>query len=77
MGFIQEDQIKIQAKIAELTKQFGGNWSPVDGFTALTNVQFITEGLIFNPTVGVPIKAFINQDTGEIKTFSAQLFIKT
>ena len=81
-----EDTQKIQQKLNELNSkesplfhlggQFAGPWVHVAGYFALTGVDLKEGGSTFNPSFGVPVKVFMNNKTGEIKTFSACLFEK-
>jgi len=44
------------------------------GYSALTKFDYNNGAPIFNPASGVPIKAFLNSRTGEIKIFLASIF---
>jgi hypothetical protein len=53
----------------------GQNWVPLNNFNALTTCYYDAQGkLYFNPQVGTPLKAFLNQATGEIRSFDARFF---
>ncbi len=53
----------------------GQIWIALDGTQALTTVVNNGSGNIsFNPASGIIVKAFLNQNTGEIKLFPAKIF---
>lgn len=71
-----EDKVKVDAKLEEL-KADGGDWIVVKGFSAMTKFKFLGKNRgKFNPTRGLPLKSFINQTTGEVSMFLADLFLK-
>lgn len=49
---------------------------PIEGYYALTKFEFPkgSAGAVFTPSVGVPVKAFMNTNTGEIRIFAANFF---
>lgn len=52
-------------------------WAEIPGYFALTKFDYPNEdnsGAVFNPSFGVPVKVFMNTETGEIKTFSGNIF---
>lgn len=49
-------------------------WEEFPGYNALTKFDFNNGSPIFSPASGVPIKAFLNTRTGEIRTFVATIF---
>lgn len=73
---MQEDRSKVQRYITWLNDQTPGqNWVDLTGYNALTTCYYTATGrLIFNPQFGTPIKAFLNQATGEIRSFDARFF---
>jgi hypothetical protein len=72
----QENRQRVLTKIASLNASDGGNWVELQGFNALTTVFYQANGsVVFNPNYGFPIKAFLNQVSGEIKVFDARNFL--
>lgn len=73
-----EDPQKIQRKIEELNASTPGMfWGVVKGNHALTGMVVDPKGTAtFLPTRGIPLKAFFNKSTGEIKIFPARMFEK-
>jgi len=73
-----EDLIKVQEKIKELSKGKPGKWIPFSGFHALTKFEFGEGGKspTFHPDSGVPLKIFVNVETGELRAFPAKVFEK-
>jgi len=73
-----QDQVKIDAKIQELKTLTTHDWIAVEGYHALTSVQInsvsSSTSANFNPGSGIPVKAFIDTITGEIKVFPYKLF---
>jgi hypothetical protein len=70
-----KDPIKIQNKLAQL----GSGWIEADGYHALTKMEYFKEqpeASVFNPASGIPLKTFVNPNTGEIKIFLAAVFEK-
>ena len=49
-------------------------WQEFPGYSAMTKFEYNNGAPIFSPSTGVPIKAFLNTRTGEIRTFMASLF---
>lgn len=49
-------------------------WQEFPGYTALTKFEFNNGAAVFTPSSGIPIKAFLNTKTGEIKTYLASIF---
>lgn len=70
------DPARVQAKIRELALEtpLHPNWVASDGFHALTVLTVEGDKVNFNPNLGIPLKTFINSDTGEIRTFDARAF---
>lgn len=65
------DPVKLAAKLSEL----GPGWIFADGLHALTKVQFENgPDPVFYPSSGIPIKVFMNTDTGEIRMFPIAIF---
>jgi len=81
-----ENEKAIQEKILELNRESWmllGNsvsgliptvWQKIDGYHALTKFEYNDGSPLFNPSTGIPLKAFLNIRTGEIKTFVASIF---
>jgi hypothetical protein len=71
-----EDPVKVNNQVGLLNRLTPGQtWVPLIGFNALTTCYFSTTGqLMFNPNYGFPVKAFLNQVTGEVRMFNAKLF---
>jgi len=72
-----QDPNLIRAKIVELNSGETGDWEEITGNHALTSVDgdFRTNSnIVFKPASGVPLKAFLNRRTGEIKIFPAIMF---
>lgn len=49
-------------------------WQEFTGYNALTKFDFNNGAPIFHPSVGIPLKAFLNIVTGEVKLFVASIF---
>lgn len=73
-----EDPKKVQDKVKELNTMYPpGKWLPVDGFGSWTDVTGRSpKDLTFNPSEGFIVKIFVNDTTGESKSFSWVLFLK-
>lgn len=81
-----ENPEAIKRKILELNRQswiLAGSpviaqvpdiWKPIDGYMAITGFEEKNGTAIFNPTRGYPLKAFLNTQTGEVRTYAASLF---
>lgn len=77
-----EVQSKIDSKIGELNLESANGdaasvqpvWQYYTGYHALTKFDFNSGKPIFTPSSGVPVKAFLNTRTGEIRVFSANIF---
>lgn len=55
----------------------GQNWVALAGWNAITTVSAGQGGqLVYNPQVGRPVKAFLNQTTGEVRMFDSQFFYR-
>lgn len=53
----------------------GQNWVPLSGLNALTTCYYTPTGqLAYNANYGMPLKAFLNQATGEVRSFDARYF---
>ncbi|HEX4775090.1 MAG TPA: hypothetical protein VH234_06255 [Candidatus Saccharimonadales bacterium] len=65
-----EDPKKIDAIIAKLKKETGSSsWKAAEGFHALMAVDAAAYGVNFNAGKGLIVKTFVNDDTGEVRTF--------
>lgn len=52
-----------------------GPWIPIDGFTAIiTSIPGPNRTATYNPSLGYPLKSFVNTSTGEVKSFDARKF---
>ncbi|MBI3549441.1 MAG: hypothetical protein HY078_10410 [Elusimicrobia bacterium] len=58
--------------LADLEHGGTGPWVVLEGYFAITSVEVILGSVNFNPGKGVPMKAFLNTRTGEIRTFAAK-----
>ena len=74
----KEDPVKVQNYINWLSKQTPGHtWVALNGLNALTTSSYNVLGaLTFNGNIGTPIKAFLNQNTGEIRIIDARYIYK-
>ena len=80
----------MQAKVNELNLQeptpvgqrgllptVANNWVAIPGYFALTGYtpnSALASGGLFNPSYGYVVKIFVNNRTGEMKTYPYQLF---
>lgn len=73
---MEVDPQKIQQQVNALNVDTPGQiWIVLDGFSALTTVEFKDDGpATFDPSRGLPLKTFINTVTGEVKIFHANMF---
>ncbi len=62
----QGNPTTIQAWVNWLNTNFGAGWFALDGFKTIIDDK--------NRSVGIPVKTFWNQNTGEIKMFDARKF---
>jgi len=68
----------VQNKVTELnaTGMPGApNWIATDGLRTLTGMNVENEVITFTPNNGIPLKVFVNTESGEIKIFDARKFI--
>lgn len=65
--FPQGNPATIQAWVNWLNTNFGAGWFALDGFKTILDDK--------NRTIGIKVKAFWNQNTGEIKMFDARKFL--
>ena len=50
-------------------------WIPINGFTAIITATPSTNATAaYNPSLGYPLKSFVNTLTGEVKSFDARKF---
>jgi hypothetical protein len=49
-------------------------WQEFPGYHALTKFDYNNKAPIFTPSSGVPVKVFLNSNTGEIRIFLASIF---
>jgi hypothetical protein len=72
-NYMEIDPAKISLKLNELNDKYKpGNWEEVEGLSAFTAITASKNGdLSFYPGKGIPVKAFYNSETSEIKTFFA------
>lgn len=53
-------------------------WKEVEGTSALIKMEVPENGpVVFHPNEGFPIKAFLNTETGEVRTFNARRFSRS
>lgn len=72
-----EDQDKINKILKSLNKgKLDGDWIEAKGNHALTVVEFDGKNANFMPGAGIPLKAFINTKTGEIKSYHANTVLR-
>lgn len=75
-----EDEKKIQKILDSLNAGLSKPvWAASTGFHASTAITFINGDVkqpIFNPAEGIPVKTFINTETGEIKTYWVKYIVK-
>lgn len=72
-----ESQAKVEALLKTLNRgKVQGEWIAAPGNNALTIVEINGTEANFNPSSGMPLKAFININTGEIKIYHASVFMK-
>ncbi len=76
---MEEDDVKIETKVAWLNHNYKpAKWDSVSGFVSMTSITIKEPNkLDFDLNKGIPLKAFYNSETGEIKTFFAADFLKT
>ena len=72
---VMENKTQVDAILARIRSETGvDSWEPIQGLVALTNVEVnINDGrrsANFLPGSGVPVKAFLNTQTGEIKLYT-------
>jgi hypothetical protein len=72
----QENPVAINNYIQWLNMTYPpGPWVQIHGWSAITNVTYGQGGAVtFNPTVGFPVKGFINMGSGEVKIVDARRF---
>lgn len=73
---MQEDTKKIEAKLAELNKDKAGLWESVEDFNMMPSVTFRDDRIITDQNRGYLGKLFLNTQTGEIKVFDSDRFVK-
>lgn len=68
-----EDSKKIDAIIVNLKKETGSDaWKVAEGYHSLGAVDVGLTGVTFNLDKGLIVKAFVNEDTGEVRTYHWQ-----
>lgn len=74
--YMTEDSNKVASYVTWLNRQTPGQiWVPLLGFNAITTCHYNNfRQLIYNPNFGTPLKSFINQVTGEVRSFDAKRF---
>lgn len=68
---MEESKEKIDSIRAELARQTStpvDEWWPIPGYVAITNFEKKEGQAVFNPSSGIPLKAFLNTRTGEVRT---------
>lgn len=75
-GNMQEDPQKVENYRVWLnTLTPSQNWVPLNGLNAITTCYYTPTGqLIYNSNLGTPLKSFLNQATGEVRSFDARFF---
>jgi len=69
---IFNDTIMKISQILETLNSNGGNWEVQKQVHALTEVQKVKDDkYAFNPGSGIPVKVFINIETGEMRLYPA------
>jgi len=73
---MREDPQKVQRYITWLNSLTPGQtWTQLLGFNAITTCYYSATGqLVYNPNLGTPLKSFLNQATGEVRSFDARFF---
>jgi hypothetical protein len=75
-----EDPDKVQKITDYLNRNYKASkpWVAIADFHALTKFEYgiSDKGPTFYPSSGIPMKAFINIKTGEIKLYSGRIFLK-
>lgn len=76
-NMLPEDPTLIANKIRELNGEVRTDWFALPGLHAFTKFDYLQGGgAMFTPTVGYPIKVFMNGATGETRIFPAALFLQ-
>jgi hypothetical protein len=66
---------KVQEMINKLNGSTGNMWIAIEGVHSLTSVtKNEVDSIIFNPSKGLLIKVFFNQNTNEIRLYPALMF---
>lgn len=70
-----EDSQKVQSKVKELNSGLSSSpWVPIDGYYSLLKTDLIPTGATFYGNQGLPLKTFLNRETGEVRMFPAKAF---
>ena len=75
---VMESVQKVQRKLNDLNKGITSRpWVAVPGFNVMTTITFNAGGIspTFDANTGYPVKVFVNNLTGEVKTYSAYAFM--
>jgi hypothetical protein len=72
----RENPQAVQNWVTWLNTNYGpGTWVPMNGFTSITmSVPGANNTITFNSNLGFALKSFVNTQTGEVKSFSANKF---
>lgn len=73
---MEVDPDKIQKKLEELNASSNETnpWAPVNGYNVMPEIRLEKDALNVSGNSGMVIKVFVNQETGEIKSFPIALF---
>ena len=74
-----ENVQKVQRIVNELNKGLPSRpWVAVPGFNVMTAISFHNGGAspTFDANTGYPVKVFVNNLTGEVKTYSVYMFME-
>jgi len=77
---VMEDTKRIEKLLKAIKSETkSDDWAPIDGLVALTNADVKDvngqRSADFNPGKGIPVKAFMNTKTGEIKIYTYEAVI--
>ena len=77
-NWLMSDPMEDRVKVDKQSKKLGKSWTDVKGFMATNKFKFLSgrrRGKL-NSTRGFPLKAFINQNTGEVRIYTGTFFTK-
>lgn len=74
---MEEDPKKIQKILDELNRDLPKPvWEDAIGYHSLTTITFSNGGINFDLSSGIIVKAFVNNDTGELRTYYYKKVLK-